>query len=564
MAMEAIASSAQQSQTTNGSERSGPCDNNILRPFKVPKPAHAFSKQQNPPTNLFMRSDSSNEGSTHSTMLSFSSNKSDEIPFLSTNNVSAFPLFDSGSYNNRAASAYASGGSNESRPGSFARFRGPFTPSQWMELEHQALIYKHFVANIPVPPQLLIPIKKSLNPYSFSGLSAAPSGWGWGTFHLGFAGNTDPEPGRCRRTDGKKWRCSREAVTDQKYCERHINRGRHRSRKHVEAQKGHAVSGSTTSKVQSVTPSSSAMVILGSGASNSVGAVQHQFNSLQPSAANPSSEQLVNRMEGHKGVSVISPTICVMPKDSTVSVQKQQNGFELSSQMDFGRVSSDSLLNPSQTNSFVNPKNPIAFLDFHDQERSEQRPVHHFIDGWTQEQSPGASASWPDQLNSRSTQLSMSIPMAASDFSPSSSSPQQVKLTLSPLRLSRDFDCIQMGLGMTSSYGDRTQKTTDWVPASWGSSLGGPLGEVLNSTAGNAGDDKSVSALNVGTEVWDNSPSFESSPTDVLQKSTFVSLSNSSSGSSPRGDSKKVHKGVGMCDEVVGSTLASSLCIPLL
>lgn len=46
--------------------------------------------------------------------------------------------------------------------------------------------------------------------------------------------NTDPEPGRCKRTDGKKWRCSRDVAPDQKYCERHMHRGRPRSRKHVE------------------------------------------------------------------------------------------------------------------------------------------------------------------------------------------------------------------------------------------------------------------------------------------------------------------------------------------
>lgn len=45
----------------------------------------------------------------------------------------------------------------------------------------------------------------------------------------------DPEPHRCRRTDGKKWRCSKNAVPDQKYCERHMHRGRNRSRKPVEA-----------------------------------------------------------------------------------------------------------------------------------------------------------------------------------------------------------------------------------------------------------------------------------------------------------------------------------------
>ncbi|MCD7471045.1 hypothetical protein HAX54_011325 [Datura stramonium] len=568
------------SKMSNGSgklkqERSGPCDddNNTWRPSKVPKPADDFSalcKQQGPaPPTLFMRSGSPNGGRGHSTMLSFSSPRSEEIPFLCTNNVTAqdssrslaFPLFDSGSHYSRAASAYASGGSNESSRGPFARFRGPFTPSQWMELEHQALIYKHLVANVPVPHQLLIPLKKTLNPYAFSGLSAGSyaSNWGWGTFPLGFTGNTDPEPGRCRRTDGKKWRCSREAVPDQKYCERHINRGRHRSRKPVEGQNGHAVSGSTTSKVASVAPSSSASVISSCGVSNSLGAVQHRFNSLQPSAANPSTEQPVNRKQDHKGVSVISPTIGLKPKDSAITVPKQHDGFGLSSQTDFGIVSSYSLLNPSDRNSFVNPKNPNAFLDFNDQEQSEQHPVHHFIDGWTKEQSSRPSASWPDELKSDWTQLSMSIPMAASDFSSSSSSPRQEKLTLSPLRLSRDFDPIQMGLGVTNSYGEPMQKTANWVPVSWGNSLGGPLGEVLNSTAGNAGDGKSASALNLATEVWDNSPPFGSSPTGVLQKSTFVSLSNSSSGSSPRGESKKVHEGIGMCDEVIGS-----LCIPLM
>ena len=45
------------------------------------------------------------------------------------------------------------------------------------------------------------------------------------------------EPWRCRRTDGKKWRCSKEALPHQKYCERHIHRGRHRSSKLVDSPK---------------------------------------------------------------------------------------------------------------------------------------------------------------------------------------------------------------------------------------------------------------------------------------------------------------------------------------
>lgn len=81
---------------------------------------------------------------------------------------------------------------------------------------------------------------------------------GWGAFHLGFVGgNMDPEPGRCRRTDGKKWRCSRDAVPDQKYCERHINRGRHRSRKPVEVQSAPAASKAVPTPLQSVVAGSS-------------------------------------------------------------------------------------------------------------------------------------------------------------------------------------------------------------------------------------------------------------------------------------------------------------------
>lgn len=59
----------------------------------------------------------------------------------------------------------------------------------------------------------------------------------------------DPEPGRCRRTDGKKWRCSKEAYPDSKYCERHMHRGRNRSRKPVESQ----TMAQSTSTVTSLT-----------------------------------------------------------------------------------------------------------------------------------------------------------------------------------------------------------------------------------------------------------------------------------------------------------------------
>ncbi|KAE9455758.1 hypothetical protein C3L33_12345, partial [Rhododendron williamsianum] len=116
---------------------------------------------------------------------------------------------------------------------------------QWKELELQALIFRHLVEGATVPPQLLhhLVLSKSflLSPspspsyyhplqhfYShYHHPSLMQSGY-WGR------GSMDPEPGRCRRTDGKKWRCSRDVVAGQKYCERHVHRGRNRSRKPVE------------------------------------------------------------------------------------------------------------------------------------------------------------------------------------------------------------------------------------------------------------------------------------------------------------------------------------------
>ncbi|KAL2933634.1 Growth-regulating factor 4 [Bienertia sinuspersici] len=116
--------------------------------------------------------------------------------------------------------------------------RYSFSLTQWQELELQALIYRHMVAGASVPPELLQLVKKSLlasSPYylhhyspHFQPTAALLQAGYWGK------GAMDPEPGRCRRTDGKKWRCSRDVVAGHKYCERHMHRGRNRSRKPVE------------------------------------------------------------------------------------------------------------------------------------------------------------------------------------------------------------------------------------------------------------------------------------------------------------------------------------------
>uniref|UniRef100_A0A6N2KDA6 Growth-regulating factor n=1 Tax=Salix viminalis TaxID=40686 RepID=A0A6N2KDA6_SALVM len=117
-----------------------------------------------------------------------------------------------------------------------------FSLEQWQELELQALIYRFMLAGVAIPPELLQPIKKSLlHPHSppcflHHSLQQQCSYYQPSLLQTGYWGRADmdPEPGRCRRTDGKKWRCSRDVVAGHKYCERHLHRGRNRSRKPVE------------------------------------------------------------------------------------------------------------------------------------------------------------------------------------------------------------------------------------------------------------------------------------------------------------------------------------------
>ncbi|CAB80439.1 putative protein [Arabidopsis thaliana] len=380
----------------------------------------------------------------------------------------------------RSSGGYGSGGMmmNMSMQGNFTGVKGPFTLTQWAELEQQALIYKYITANVPVPSSLLISIKKSFYPYG----SLPPSS----------CGNMDPEPGRCRRTDGKKWRCSRDAVPDQKYCERHINRGRHRSRKPVEVQSGQNQTAAAASKAVT-TPQQP--VVAGNTNRSNARASSNRSLAIGSQYINPSTESLPN----NRGVSIYPSTVNLQPKESPVIHQKHRNN---NNPFEFGHISSDSLLNPNTAKTYGS-----SFLDFSSNQEKHSGNHNH--------------NSWPEELTSDWTQLSMSIPIASS--SPSSThnnNNAQEKTTLSPLRLSRELDLsIQTD---ETTIEPTVKKVNTWIPISWGNSLGGPLGEVLNSTT--------------------NSPTFGSSPTGVLQKSTFCSLSNNSSVSSPIAENNR-HNG---------------------
>ncbi|AET02157.1 growth-regulating factor 4 [Medicago truncatula] len=93
------------------------------------------------------------------------------------------------------------------------------TEAQRRELDHQVFIFNHFAYNLPLPYYLL-QFPSNMSEYSRRGSD--------------YVTMVDQEPHRCRRTDGKKWRCGKDTVPNQKYCERHMHRGRNRSRKLVE------------------------------------------------------------------------------------------------------------------------------------------------------------------------------------------------------------------------------------------------------------------------------------------------------------------------------------------
>ncbi|XP_022772250.1 growth-regulating factor 1-like [Durio zibethinus] len=536
--------------------------------------------------NTLLRSNTSifSDGQQQQQMLSFSAPKSEALSVDRSSQNLTFPSFHLTLPAYTRNTGYNTGRFNGANMhGMLAGAGGPFTPSQWMELERQALIYKCITANVPIPSNLLIPIRKafdSANFSSFPGGLLKPNTLGWGPFHLGFSNNTDPEPGRCRRTDGKKWRCSRDAVADQKYCERHMNRGRHRSRKPVEGQSGRsaAATTATTTKLMPTFSSSSASVvgpISGSGESNSLAIAQQQFKNLQPGgASNLSTAAPLNRLLMNKdtvgekihatapGLSMISPTDDLKSKENPFLILKQQITYEQNSRNEFGVVSSDSLLNPShKSSSLINCRNFGSSQDLTGQETESQHSLRQFMDDWPKCQSDRSTISWPE-VDAQSDRTQLSISMAASDFMSSTSSPNNEKVTLSPLRLSREFDPIHMGLGVGSVINQPNHRQANWIPISWETSMCGPLGEVLHSTNSSTADFKNSSALDLMTEGWDHSPRLGSSPTGVLQKTTFGSLSNSSAGSSPRAENNKTREGTRLCDDLLGSTLVHSSSLP--
>ncbi|XP_038985423.1 growth-regulating factor 1-like [Phoenix dactylifera] len=329
--------------------------------------------------------------------------------------------------------------------------RYPFTPSQWQELEHQALIFKYMASGIPIPSDLILPLRRS---YLLDSTITSPTlgfppqpsmSWGWNQVGFGRKAD-DPEPGRCRRTDGKKWRCAKEAYPDSKYCERHMHRGKNRSRKPVEMSLATTLPSSTTSSTSSTshnpspyppplsisTPDSYHLLYPYHSSSRppGVGLSTPHFNLDAPTYTQPDKDY--RYCHGMKDVDEYSFFSEASGSERESSWQFRPLGMSLLGESKKGSSALQQSAYAQCERDAEEKQQQHCFVlgaDFKlerpvkaEREQEGQRPLRHFFDEWPQK----SKDSWvdleqenPNQAAAAAyskTQLSISIPMSHHDF----------------------------------------------------------------------------------------------------------------------------------------------------
>nr|QJI08128.1 growth-regulating factor 3 [Hevea brasiliensis] len=409
-------------------------------------------------------------------------------------------------------------------PGGIAATMGfPFTNAQWKELERQTMIYKYMMASVPVPPHLLFPTPRNLN----SDPVARHSSLGTG-LNLKFTNGADLEPGRCRRTDGKKWRCSRDVARDQKYCERHMHRGRPRSRKPVELQAN--TDTNNNNKKTRYNPAVSAESPVPAVASQFVGTNSQPY--LQaPVFPDKPSEKVANFDASLAFAAAFKEEprslewmIKGEPADQQWHHMIKQTEIGLSNERSFN---STPILNPDYHGGEALNLNSFGNFSAGEDHHSNQCTLflnetpRGFIDAW----SNGAS---DDQSGAASRNTGSAV---SSNGKLSQSS---LSLSMGGINMDDEMDQIQMGLGLIESDQNREccTKSLAMSSASWtGATPGGPLAEVIQLSSANATASQSSPVAENGDS---GSPpaTAVSSPSGFPQK-TLASFSDSSSNSSP-------------------------------
>ncbi|XP_025792701.1 growth-regulating factor 9-like [Panicum hallii] len=331
-----------------------------------------------------------------------------------------------------------------------SRTKRPFTPSQWMELEHQALIYKYLHAKAPIPSSLLISISKSFR--SSNRVS-------WRPLYQGYTNaDSDPEPGRCRRTDGKKWRCSKEAMADHKYCERHINRNRHRSRKPVENQPK-----KTAKEAPAAAGSLPCAVSQGSLKKAKVndskpGTVSYWTDSLNRTML---SKEKANQPTEDNNIESLGNSTNRQPTLSLLSQLKQHNKPEkYSPAVDSQSISSDTILKAWESRNQQSHKS-ISSTQLHGAE-SLQSVLQNF------------SLAKNENTDSEKNKYSDSM------------------------LVSSTFYHLAQGPRTTCLTSNMTQVQADCISSSWEMPQGGPLGEILTNSKNSDDSNKKCESSSYG------------------------------------------------------------------
>ncbi|KAL0321610.1 UNVERIFIED_CONTAM: Growth-regulating factor 7 [Sesamum calycinum] len=334
-------------------------------------------------------------------------------------------------------------------PGGMAANVGfPFTSAQWKELERQAMIYKYMMSSVPVPPDLLFPLSRSFP-------AAAVDSSASSLYHGRYSKNGDPEPGRCKRTDGKKWRCSRDVAPHQKYCERHLHRGRPRSRKPVEV-KNNGESHKKTRLEQSPRPNSTPSQQF--VAANDQPLMLFNANTDLSISTAPSYNKGTNR---DLGLMMEGEMIAMNGAD-----QKWQHLFEAN----MGIANEGSFIYNSSAlfhQDYVEEQ-PLNVLSYPNFPAPEIEVPAGFIDAWSidnlnSNNNGSSEPSISTNLGNLSPSLNLSIAMAAGSL------------------LDEEMGKVQMG-GSVKFYDEQSTKDSSWSsPVSWEPfARGGPLAEALH------------------------------------------------------------------------------------
>ncbi|KAF8733916.1 hypothetical protein HU200_014773 [Digitaria exilis] len=332
-----------------------------------------------------------------------------------------------------------------------SRTKRPFTPSQWMELEHQALIYKYLHAKAPIPSSLLISISKSFR--SSNRVS-------WRPLYQGYTNaDSDPEPGRCRRTDGKKWRCSKEAMADHKYCERHINRNRHRSRKPVENQPKKTAKEAPTAAGGSLPcPVSQGSLKKAKVNDSKPGTVSYWTDSLNRTML---SKEKANQPTEDNNAALLNSTN-IQPTLSLLSQLKHHSKQDkFNPEVDSESFSSDTILKAWESSN-QQRNNSISSTQMQDAE-SLQSILQNF------------SLAKNDKMESAKNKYSDSM-LVSSTFYHSAEGPRTTCLTPNNM----------------------TQVQADCISNSWEMPQGGPLGEILTNSKNSDDSNKKCESRSYG------------------------------------------------------------------